>query len=494
MDTLSFSTLKKVGYDGYILEHAPERVLQFGEGAFLRAFADCFIDLMNEKADFNGKVVIVQPRGGHPEVSERFDAQDGLYTLVLRGQANGEKVSDRRVISAVSRCIDPRRDWQAVLDAGCQPEIRFIISNTTEAGIAYDPVCRRDDAPPSAFPAKLLAVLLSRFERGLPGLWILPCELNDHNGDLLLKILRQYMTDWNVSEAFRRWFDREIRICSTLVDRIVTGFPAAEAETLCEAFGYRDELIDTAEVFGSWVIEAPQSIKDDLPFEKAGLPILVTDDHTPYKKRKVRILNGAHTAMVMGAYLAGKNIVRECMHDSVICAYMEKAIADEILPTLDLPAAELKAFAAAVKERFANPYIDHALLAISLNSAAKWRERVMPTAADYVSRFGTLPVCLTASFAMWAAFCRNASVRGEGCLIGRRGDDRYEVRDDPYVLDFFYAHREDSVGELMHALVHDDRLWGGVLAELTGFEETAAAALALAETAGTYALMAACLQ
>jgi len=471
MNRLSYRTLASQHYTGFLLPDAPETVLQFGEGGFMRSFADYFIDLMNEHCEFNSKVVLVQPRGGHPELSETFAGQDGLYTLLLRGQENGKRVSDARVISAVSRCLDPKADWNCVLQAACQPQIRFILSNTTEAGIAYDGTSRREDSPPAAFPAKLLAILLARYELGLRGCWILPCELNDRNGELLRKCLYSYMNDWDVSPAFRKWFEEENFICSTLVDRIATGYPSEEAAALEAEFGYADALIDTAEVFASWVIEAPASFEEEFPFRKAGLPILVTDDHTPYKQRKVRILNGAHTAMVMGAYLAGKNIVRECMSEPIVCRYLEAAIYKEIIPTLDLPAEELQSFAESVRERFSNPFIDHSLLAISLNSAAKWRARVLPSVLEYHKRFGTLPRCLVTSFALWLAFCSNAKERTGGSLVGFRNGDRYEVRDDAAVLNLFYAHRNDGAAELAHAVIHSTALWGVALSSLPGFEE-----------------------
>ena len=484
--------LRERHYPGYLLEDAPVKVMQFGEGGFLRAFIDYFIDEMNEKANFNCKVVVVQPRGGHPEVSDRFRSQDGLYTLLLRGKENGRNICRERIISCIDRCLDPKTEWEEIVSCMEQPELRFVISNTTEAGIAYEPGCRREDTPPAAYPAKLLALLLHRFELGLPGLWILPCELNERNGELLQKVLYQYMDDWAVPDEFRSWFKRENHVCSTLVDRIVTGYPRAEAEELCRERGYEDKLIDTAEVFGLWVVEAPEDIKKELPFEKAQLPVLVTENCDPYKLRKVRILNGAHTAMAMGAYLSGKNNVRECMEDKVIRSFIEKAIYQEIIPTLDLPREELESFAASVAERFANPYIDHSLLSISLNSAAKWRERVLPSVCEYYRRFGTLPKCLTESFALWAAFCRNAKERDETGLIGWRGSDRYSVQDDAFVLDVFYANRNNDAGQLVNALVNHQRMWNGSLEKLPGFAEAVTEGLKRIEAKGAYAVMEEC--
>ena len=223
MDRLSFATLEKQDYSGYLLKDAPERVVQFGEGNFLRAFADCFVDLMNEKAGFNSKVVLVQPRGGHPEAADRFAEQDGLYTLILRGRENGQPVERRRVISAASRCLDPKRDWEKLLDCARNPELRFVISNTTEAGIAFDPACGAKDTPPSAFPAKLTVFLHERWKLGFPGVIILSCELIDHNGQELRRCVNEYVKLWTMEDGFAAWLDRENIFCSTLVDRIVTG-------------------------------------------------------------------------------------------------------------------------------------------------------------------------------------------------------------------------------------------------------------------------------
>ena len=483
MDRLTFKTLDALGYEGYLLREAPERVLQFGEGNFLRAFVEDFIDQMNEKAGFDAKVVLCQPRGGHPEAADRFAEQDGLYTLILRGRDRGEAVERTRVISCASRCLDPKRDWAKMLACMHNADLRFLVSNTTEAGIVFDPACKADDAPPSSFPAKLTAMLYERWKTGLKGFIILSCELIDHNGDELKRCVNEYIRLWNLEDTFSAWVNGENIFCSTLVDRIVTGGAKAEAPALWEKWGYEDQLIDTGEVFAAWVIEGPQSIKDELPFEKAGLPIQVVDDVTPYKQRKVRILNGAHTAMVLGAWLAGKDIVRDCMQDESIRAFLNKAMFEEIIPTLDLPKAELEGFAASVLDRFDNPYIDHQLLSIALNSASKWKARVMPSVVEYVKRTGRLPKCLTFSFAAFTAFYHKGERGGEAC----------ELSDDAWVLDFFNEHKNDDCAALAHAVVNNAQLWDGALAALPGFEEAVAADLRRIDEVGMYKAMEECL-
>ena len=440
MKKLNYEVLKENGYKGYVLKDAPEKVLQFGEGNFMRAFVDYFVDVMNEKAGFNGKVVLVQPirnvEGGF-RLNDRINEQEGLYTLFLRGFQDGKKVNDKRVISSVSRCLNAYEDYEEVMKCAENPELRFILCNTTEAGIRYDAECKFEDKPGESYPAKLTQFMYHRFEtfgkEEGKGFIILSCELIDDNGKELEKCVLKYAKQWNLGEEFIAWIQKENVFCSTLVDRIVTGYPRNEASAICEELGYEDNVLDTGEIFGFWVIEGPQSIKKEFPIEEAGLPILITDNHKPYKQRKVRILNGAHTSFVLGAYLAGKDIVRDCMNDEVICGFMNKTIYDEIIPTLDLPKEELLDFAAAVTERFKNPFIDHALLAISLNSTSKWKARVMPSLKEYVKRKGALPKCITASFAFYIAFFSGHTLTDEG-LIAEREGNTYTVKDDKVLL------------------------------------------------------------
>ena len=494
MKKLSYATLEEMNYDGYLLKDAPERVLQFGEGNFLRAFVDYFIDMMNEKAGFNSKVVLCQPIA--PGLADMINEQEGLYTLYLRGFQNGQKVNDKRIISCVSRCLNPYQDFDALMDCAKNPDLRFIACNTTEAGIAYDPACQFTDRPANSYPGKLTQSLYERFrnfgnEKG-KGFIILACELIDDNGKELEKCVLKYAAQWELGEDFISWIQEENIFCSTLVDRIVTGYPRAEAAAICEENGYLDNIIDTGEIFGFWVIEGPQSIKDEFPCEKAGLPILITDNHKPYKQRKVRILNGAHTSFVLGAYLAGQDIVRDCMNDDVINGFMNKTIYDEIIPTLTLPEEELKDFAASVTERFKNPFIDHALLSISLNSTSKWKARVMPSLKGYYEKTGKLPECITASFAFYLAFYKGLRLEDVG-LIASRGANEYTVKDDRPVLEFFAAHKDDSVADYVHAVCSNMDFWGEDLSQLPGFEEKVSQYLSNIEENGAYSVMKDCL-
>ncbi len=496
MKKLSYETLEEQGYDGYLLKDAPERVLQFGEGNFLRAFVDYFIDMMNEKADFNSKVVLCQPIGTAPAMADMINDQEGLYTLYLRGFENGQKVNSKRIISCVSRCINPYSDFDALMSCAENPDLRYITCNTTEAGIVYDPACQLTDAPASSYPGKLTQFLYKRFQKfgkeAGKGFVILSCELIDNNGKELEKCVLQYANQWELGEEFIQWIQKENIFCSTLVDRIVTGYPRNEAAAICEENGYQDNIIDTGEVFGFWVIEGPESLKQELPFEKAGLPVLICSDHKPYKQRKVRILNGAHTSFVLGAYLAGQDIVRDCMEDEVINGFMNKTIYDEIIPTLTLPKDELEGFAASVTERFKNPFIDHALLAISLNSTSKWKARVMPSLKGYVEKTGSLPACITASFAFYIAFYRGKEMSADG-LVGSRPGNTYTIKDDQDVLDFYLAHKDDSAAELAHAVCTNESFWGEDLSAIPGFEQAVTTYLEKIEAKGAYEVMKECL-
>lgn len=371
-----------------------EKIIQFGEGNFLRGFADYFIHKLNEKGLFDGSVVIVQPIA--KGLTDTINAQKGEYNLYLRGIQDGKEVCEHTKIQSVSRAINPYEDFDAYLALAGDPNFRFIISNTTEAGIAYDDSCEITDAPPSSFPAKLTVLLNERFKKGLKGFIILSCELIDHNGDELKKCVLKYADKWNLGEDFKKWLVEENSFCNTLVDRIVTGYPREEAEELCEELGYEDKLLDTAEIFHLWVIEG--HFEDELPLQKAGFNVVWTDDVTPYKKRKVRILNGGHTSMVTGALLSGLETVGQCVNDEVVGNFLKKCLFTEIVPTLG-GSAEDENFANAVLERFANPYIKHMLRSIALNSVSKFSVRVLPTILEYKEQQGEYPLSLTMALA-----------------------------------------------------------------------------------------------
>lgn len=376
-----------------------ETVMQFGEGGFLRGFVDYFFFKLKEKGLFDGSIVVVQPI--EKGMVDMLNAQNGKYNLFLRGISNGEVVNERSEIDIISRGINPYTDYGEFLKLAQNPDLRFIVSNTTEAGIEYIGTEKLTDTPPKSYPAKLTAFMYERFKSGLKGFVLLPCELIDNNADNLKKCILQYADLWNLCDDFKAWIENENSFCNTLVDRIVTGYPREEIDELTKIIGYEDNLTDTAEIFHQWVIQG--NFENELPFRKAGYNIIWTDDVAPYKKRKVRILNGAHTSMVLAAHLYGLETVGECMKDETISAFMHKCVFDEIVPTLG-STDEDKAFANAVCERFSNPFIKHKLLAIALNSVSKFKVRVLPSIVEYKKMFGKLPTALTFSLAALIAF------------------------------------------------------------------------------------------
>ncbi|ONI44705.1 altronate oxidoreductase [Candidatus Epulonipiscioides gigas] len=486
MKNLSYKTLEELNFNEYLLKEGKERILQFGEGNFLRAFVDYFVDVMNEKADFNTKVVIAQPISHG--LCNMINEQDGLYTLYLRGNEKGQKINEKRVISSVSRCINPYDEYNKFLELAKGEDIRIIVSNTTEAGIVFEPSCKFDDAPPSSFPAKLTRFMYERFKDNNKGFIILSCELIDDNGKELLKCVIDYAKLWKLEDKFIEWIKNENIFCSTLVDRIVTGYPKLEADELCKELGYKDNLIVTAETFGFWVIEGPSSLENELPFKEAGLPVIITDNHKPYKERKVRILNGAHTSMVLGAYLAGFDIVRDCMNDKIVTDFMNKAIFEEIIPTLSLPKDELLEFANSVKDRFNNPYIDHKLLDISLNSTSKLKARILPTLKDYIVKFNKLPECLVASFAFYIAFYKGEILK-ENALIAKRKNEEYKIMDDLNVIRFFFDNKTLSTGELVREACKNVNFFGENLTEITGFYDMVLKDINIILSDGAYSLL-----
>lgn len=470
MKKLSYSALEEILYPGYLLREAPEKILQFGEGNFLRAFVDYFVDIANERNGFNGKIVAVQPI--EKGLSRAINDQQGLYTLYLRGMNKGAPEIEKRVISAVSRCLDPYTDFDGFLACAANPELRFIVSNTTEAGIVYRKEDQFADRPQSSFPGKLTRFLYERYrlygtQKG-KGFIILSCELIDQNGQQLKKAVQQMIANWGLEPGFMRWAETENIFCSSLVDRIVTGYPLAEAEEMNRQNGYLDSLLDTAEPFGLWAIEGDNALKEELPFVGIGLPVLVVKDQTPYKKRKVRILNGAYSALALPAYLCGYDTVRGSMACETLRKYRDQLIYQEIIPTIDLPRKELETFAASVIERYNNPYIASSLLSISLNAVSKWKTRILPTIRAYYFQNGVLPKSLVFSMAGLLRFFACGHME-KSKWIGMRGNEPYEIRDDPEVLRFFAEHDCQHVENLVFDCLARTDFWGEDLNQLADF-------------------------
>jgi tagaturonate reductase len=417
----------------------PERVLQFGEGNFLRAFVDWMLERMNQQGLFGGRALLVQPiADGRAEAINR---QSGLYTVLLRGVENGELVETREVVSSVSRCLDPYSEYDAFIQSAAQPELRFIVSNTTEAGIRVDPEDRFDARPARSFPGKLTQWLYARFWHfaGDPayGVVVLPCELIERNGDALLRAVEETARAWQLPAEFIAWLRQGSVFTNTLVDRIVTGYPAAEAPRLEQELGYRDELLVAAERFHCWVIESPRPLEKELPLAAAGLNVIWTQDITPYRERKVRILNGAHTLLAPAAFLAGKSTVRESMEDPLFRRYVERALSDEILGTLKLPPAEVSSFAASVLERFVNPSIQHQLISITLNSVSKYKARLLGSLVDNHAKASRVTPRLAFALAALFAFYRGRELANGALHSERSAGEPYQIKDDAHVLEYF---------------------------------------------------------
>lgn len=375
-----------------------ETVIQFGEGNFLRGFFDYFLHIMNEKGLYDGKAVVVQPRAGGK--CALLNAQNSKYNLYSRGILNGEIINEHIFVESVSRCVDPYKDFEDYLTLADNPDFRFIVSNTTEAGIEFDDTCNFDDKPCKSFPGKLTQLLYKRYKKGLNGFVILPCELIDNNGEELKKCVLKYAELWGLESDFILWLENENHFVNTLVDRIVTGYPDDETKDIHPD----DKFLDTAEIFHLWVIEG--DFEDEFPLKKAGFNVVWTDDAKPYKKIKVRILNGAHTSLVAGALLSGIETVGEAMNDEIASAFLNKCMKEEILPTIG-ENEESIAFANAVFDRFRNPFIAHKWRSIALNSVSKFSVRVLPTLLEYKEKNGICPKGLTLALANLIYFYKN---------------------------------------------------------------------------------------
>ena len=440
-----------------------ERIIQFGEGNFLRAFANWMIHEMNKQANFDAGVVAVQPIANG--LIKTLNDQDGLYTLYMNGIKNGKVLSERKVVDCIQRGINPYEDYDAYLENAENPNLRFVISNTTEAGISYNPEDNLEDAPQASFPGKLTALLYKRFHffngASDKGMIVIPCELIDRNGDNLKKIVLQYATVWNLDKGFVSWINNDNIFCNTLVDRIVPGYPRNKMDTITKELGYIDNLVVEGEQFHLWVIEAPESLKNEIPAKTCGLNIVFTNNMEPYRTRKVRILNGAHTSLVPVSYLYGIDKVRESLEDQVVGKFIQDVIFEEICHTLDLPEQELKQFSNAVLERFRNPYLEHDLISISLNSISKYKTRVLPSVLEYIKRENALPKRLLFSLAALIAFYR-----------GDRNGVNIPLKDDQSVLDFFTAQWIAlNVKAVAKATLQNVDFWGQDLTQFNGLLE-----------------------
>lgn len=435
-----------------------EKVLQFGGGNFLRAFADWMIDVYNEKMDADLGVLLVTPISR--DNYEKWQAQDGLYHVLTRGLQNGKVVDEKHLVKSICRVLHLYPKWEAFLKSAENPEMRFVISNTTEAGIRFSKEDEFADKPPKEFPAKLTLWLYHRYQffkgKKEAGCIFIPVELILKNGENLRKCILQNADNWNLEEGFKEWIHSSNIFCNTLVDRIVPGISRDNLPEEMEKIGFEDSMMTQGEPFHFWVIEGPEEVQKELPLDKAGLNVIFTKDLTPYRTRKVRILNGAHTSMVPVGYLYGLESVKETVEHEVMGKFVQQAIFEEIIPTLDLPDKELQQYAHDVLDRFKNPFIHHQLISISLNSTSKFKTRVLPSILEYQNRKGLLPKALLFSMAALIHFYK-----------GEKEGTEIPLKDDAASISFL------------------KKLWSNCDLTLSGFEKMAKQILAWEKNWGT---------
>ncbi|THH41818.1 tagaturonate reductase [Neolewinella litorea] len=440
----------------------PERVLQFGGGNFLRGFADWILHEFNQKQ--SAALGVLVANNSDRQIYSDWQAQDGLYHVLTRGIRQGKTVDRAALITNISRVISMDVDWDTFLRSAEQPELRYIISNTTEAGVRFSESDRPGtNGPPDEFPGKLTAWLHRRFQHfsgdGERGCIVLPMELLVDNGAVLRGIVLRYAAHWNLEPAFAEWIRQHCTFCNTLVDRIVPGVGKKERTEVWEQIGYEDAAVTQGEPYHLLAIEAPAAVREELPLDRIGLNIIFTDDLTPYRRSKVAILNGAHTAMVPVGYLSGKETVRETVEDATTGAFVRELLFEEVIPVLDLPGVDLEAFADDILDRFRNPFIHHRLLSISLNSVSKFRERVLPSLLAYLDQRGAPPARMVLALAALVRFYR-------GDLHG----EPIPLNDDDWAIDFLGQAWEDygaaEGADLLAARVLGwERAWGRDLSD-----------------------------
>ncbi len=416
----------------------PEKVIQFGEGVFIRAFFNYFLEIANSRNIFNGRAIVIQPV--HVEKAKILNDQDCLFTLCSRGLKNGQKQENYSIISSISKAYAAKLDWIDILKFSKSPELEIITSNTTEAGISYNSEDNMDLNPPISYPGKLTSFLYNRYENfdssTDAGLIILPLELVENNGDALKKIVKKLIKNWNLENKFMNWLEKANIFCNTLVDRIVTGYPRDEMEQFRKILKYEDKMLNTAELYHIWVIEGGENVRKKIPLDEADLNVLFVPDLTPYYLKKVRILNGAHTSMVHLSYLMGNNLVKESIEQPLVNKFLRNFLFDEVIPSMEISKGELINYTNIILERFENPYIEHRLINITLNSNSKIRYRILPTLIEFYEKFKKIPKLIPLSFASFLYFMK-INKESEGKFYGIRDKEHYEIKDDEEVIRYY---------------------------------------------------------
>ncbi|KYG27007.1 tagaturonate reductase [Alkalihalobacillus trypoxylicola] len=460
------------------LDHLPEKVLQFGEGNFLRGFTDWMLQRLVEADLFQGRVVAIQPTP-HGKVVPKLNNQDGLYTLILKGIENNEIVDKTEIMSIISRGINPYADWKEVLEVAASESVEFVFSNTTEAGLTYLKENYNENESPLSFPGKLVACLYHRYQtfKGDPekGWVIFPCELVEGNGKLLKEIVIQLAEEWEFGTDFIEWLNHSNQFCDTLVDRIVTGYPKDEIEEYQSKLGYSDQLLTVGEPYHLFAIDADEKIAQSIPFDRAGLNVK-WGDITPFRELKVRLLNGPHTLMFAVSYLTGVNTVLEAMEHPLLRKFVEVGMLQEIYPFVKMEENEKKEFSEAVIERFLNPFNKHQLADIGLNAAYKFKTRLLPTLLEFESSHAKLPNAIVFSLAALLAYYKPKQKEGE-FFIGENQGRTYQIRDNPEILSHIeHGWQKVERGELelrsfIQQIFADSRIWGQDLNEIKDLTE-----------------------
>lgn len=474
----------------------PERVIQIGEGKFLRGFVDWMLHRLNQAGKFQGSVVVVAPRPtGHAKI-QQFNCQDGLYTVWLQGIADGKTVDHPELVSSVSRAIDPYTDWDAFLACAQNKAIDIFVSNTTEAGITYQPQAFEEGQPIRSYPGKLTAYLYRRYQyfagAADAGMTVIPCELIEGNGHLLREIVLQYAKDWVLPAEFTTWVQTANYFCNTLVDRIVTGFPADDQLAKYAArLDYEDALLTIGEPFHLWAMEAPERLQQAWPLDELGLNVKYVDDIRPYWLQKVRILNGSHTAIAYVGHLSGFATVREAMADTAFGDFIRALVDDEILPVVEqelpsLTKQTLRDFTRMTLERFENPFLEHRLLDITFNGLTKFTVRLLPVLKRYAERDKPIPPGLSLCFAALLVFYRDAAREGTG----------WSVSDDPDKLAQLSAAWDgETIAGLagtVQAIFGLTQVWGQDLNLLHGLHAAVTHDIEVMRDQGIQAAVAAC--
>lgn len=459
----------------------PTRILQFGEGNFLRAFTDWIVNKMNKEIGFNTGIDVVQPLA--QGMVDLLNQQDGLYHVYLKGIKNGQPIKEYTLVDCLNRGINPYTQFDQYLESISNPDLRFVISNTTEAGISWDETDKPDMQPQNSFPGKVAALLYHRYKTfngdRSKGLIFFACELIDKNGETLRRFVLQHAQNWKLEADFIQWIDEACCFCNTLVDRIVPGFPKDDIKEIQEELGYEDNLVVVGEYFHYWVIEAPEWVQQEFPAVKAGLDVKFVKDMTKFRERKVQVLNGCHTGSYAVSFLSGMETVREAFENLEVGHFMKDLVYDEVLPVLEGNENELESFANKILERFRNPYIRHQWQSIALNAMSKWETRNLPTLLNYFESNKMLPQKMVFSLAAMIAYFKGES---EG--------KTYKIQDDQWILDFYKEAwaacdgRPISIYQLVEKVLKLEKVWKQDLNQVPNLTITTSHYLFLIEQVG----------